>query len=390
MIRTLSVAVLLAFPLLACQDNSPTSVPYPGVATAFGTTIDLDNLANYEAQAKPPYIVKDNKAGKAITDEGATLGRVLFYDVNLSINNTISCSSCHKQKFAFGDTARASTGVNGTTDRHSMRLVNSRFSDEPRFFWNERAATLEVQTTQPIQDHKEMGFSGVGGDPSLSVLITKLQAIAYYQDLFKFVYGDPAITEQRMQDALAQFVRSIQSFDSRYDVGRAMVPNDNPPFPSFTPQENQGKQLFLQAPQFDPGGNRIGGGAGCRGCHHAPEFDIDPNSKNNGIVGVIGSTAIDLSNTRSPSLRDLINPDGTLVTRTMHNGSLATMQEIIEHYNVIPLVPGNTNLDPRLRPAGQPQRLQLTDAEKEALVAFMKTLTGTNVYSDLRWSDPFK
>lgn len=382
-------AAILSMLLLACGDSAPIVAPYPAVTENFGSKIDLDNLANYESQSTPAYITKDNKAGHDITNKGATLGRVLFYDVNLSIDNNISCSHCHKQQLAFSDTAEASSGVNGLTGRHSMRLINSRFSAEPRFFWDERATSLEDQTTQPIQDHKEMGFSGSGGDPSLDDLIVKLKAIAYYQELFKFVYGDAEITEQRMQDALAQFVRSIQSFDSRFDVGRAMVPNDNAPFPNFTAQENQGKQLFIMVPLFDPGGNRIGGGAGCQGCHHAPEFDIDPNSKNNGVVGVIGSAAIDITNTRSPSLRDMVNPDGTLITKAMHNASLSTLQEVIEHYNVIPLVPGNTNLDPRLRPGGQPQRLQLTSVEKDALVAFIKTLSGTQVYSDPRWSDPF-
>ena len=132
------------------------------------STLDLGNLFNYENQAVPSYITEDNTAGNVITDEGATLGRVLFYDKNLSSNRTIACASCHIQEFAFSDTAVASQGVNGTTGRHSMRLVNSRFSEEERFFWDERASSLEVQTTMPIQDHAEMGFSGTNGDPDLN------------------------------------------------------------------------------------------------------------------------------------------------------------------------------------------------------------------------------
>ena len=115
-------------------------------------TIDLDNLFNYESQTVPNYITKDNTAGNTISDEAATLGRVLFYDKQLSLNNTIACGSCHMQEFAFGDTAQLSVGfVGGLTDRHAMRLVNPRFADEVHFFWDERANTLEDQTTQPIQ-----------------------------------------------------------------------------------------------------------------------------------------------------------------------------------------------------------------------------------------------
>jgi len=119
--------------------------------------IDLGNLPNYANQTKPSYITKDNTpANNSISDKGATLGRVLFYDKKLSLDNSTSCASCHQQEFAFSDTAALSAGINGLTGRHSMRLVNARFSNEGRFFWDERAATLEDQTTRPIQDHIEM------------------------------------------------------------------------------------------------------------------------------------------------------------------------------------------------------------------------------------------
>ena len=161
------------------------------------------------------------------------------------------------------------------------------------------------------------------------------------------------------------------------------MPNPNAPFPNYTTQENLGKQLFLAPPQ--------NGGAGCAGCHAPPEFDIDPNTLNNGIIGVVGSTTeIDLINTRSPSLRDIVNPDGSLNGPLMHNGSLTTLLEVVEHYNSIPNDAANTNLDNRLqRPGNQTQQLNLTTNEKNALEAFLKTLTGTDVYTNEIWSDPF-
>lgn len=348
-------------------------------------TIDLDNLANYANQTVPSYITKDNTPGtNPITDGGASLGRVLFYDTNLSNDNTIACASCHKQEFAFGDTAIASLGWQGErTGRHSMRLVNARFADEESFFWDERAADLEEQTTEPIQDHIEMGFSGTNGDLTFSDLITRLEGLSYYNELFTFVYGDATVTEERVQHALAQFIRSIQSFDSKYDIGRAQVNSNNHNFPNFTAAENAGKQLFSTPPP--------NGGAGCQGCHRAPEFDIDPNSRNNNVISVINNPgATDLTNKRAPSLRDMVNPAGELNGPLMHNGGFTSLEDVIEHYNLITLIPGNNQLDNRLRPGGNGQNLNLTATEKSNLVAFLQTLTGSEMYTAERYSDPFE
>lgn len=359
------------------------------VIAVTAATIDLNNPENYANQSFPNYITRDNTQGNFITDKGATLGRVLFYDKKLSVNNTIACASCHQQQFAFADTASASIGVNGNTGRHSMRLINARFADERRFFWDERATTLEQQTTQPIQDHAEMGFSGQNGDPSLNDLISKMNTIWYYPELFKWVYGDTVITESRMQNALAQFIRSIQSFDSKYDAGFATAPNPNAPFQNFTQAENQGKQLFMAPPQFDNNGIRTGGGAGCAGCHRPPEFDIDPQSRNNGVNGSFAG-GNDNDNTRSPSLRDVVDANGNAYGGFMHNSganNMFTLLDVINHYDSIPA--NNPNLDNRLRPNGNLQRLRLTTQEKTNLVAFLRTLTGSDVYTNAKWSSPF-
>jgi cytochrome c peroxidase len=364
---------------------------YPAVEAAFGTNIDLSNLLGYASQAKPAYIVKDNSGGAVVNNSKATLGRVLFYDKNLSINNSVSCGSCHKQAFAFGDTALVSSGVEGgLTGRHSMRLVNIRFATEAKMFWNERALNLEEQVVQPIQDHAEMGFSGENGRLGFSALLSKLQEIEYYKELFRFVYGDEQVTETRIQEGLTHFVRSIQSFDSKYDAGRALVNNDAASFPNFTTQENQGKQLFLARPEFDAGGNRIAGGLGCNGCHNAPEFDIDPNTRNNGIIGVVNESGIDIENTRAPSLRDLVKADGTVNGPMMHTGFFTSLQQVIGHYGNINIAPGNgASLDQRLRPGGVGQQLHLTAPEVNAVEAFLRTLAGTKIYTDTRWSNPF-
>jgi len=366
------------------------SIDQSAITTVFGGTIDLEALDDYAGQTVPNYITKINDGGNPITNAGATLGRVLFYDTSLSTTGTVACASCHLQSLGFSDAGIVSTGVEGgQTGRHSMRLINTMFADETDFFWDERAPSHEAQESQPIQDHNEMGFSGQNGRPDLDDLIVQMEATEYYEELFRFVYLDPTITEERIQLALAQFTKSIQSFDSRYDTGRAQVNNDNAPFPNFTADENAGKALFMSNPN--------NGGAGCDRCHRAPEFDIAPNSNQNGIFRVANSvTEFDLTNERSPSLRDMVGPGGSSNGPFMHDGSLATIRDVIDHYDDIqapttepPLSDFLNTLDNRLIDGNTPQQLNLTDAEKDQLEAFLLTLTGVSIYTDPKLSDPF-
>jgi cytochrome c peroxidase len=219
--------------------------------------------------------------------------------------------------------------------------------------------------------------------------LIKLQGLDYYQELFTFVYGDATVTEARLQLALAQFTKSIFSFDSRFDQGRVQVNGIGADFPNFSADENAGKRLFLDPPNA--------GGAGCQGCHRAPEFDIRANSGHNGVFGVAGSTTqSDLTNTRSPSLRDVVRPDGSPNGPFMHDGSLATLLDVVNHYDSIQApAPGTlltqwqATVDNRLLPGGNPQQLNLSAVEKAQLVAFLRTLSGSAIYTDAKWSDPF-
>ncbi|AZA83933.1 cytochrome-c peroxidase [Chryseobacterium lactis] len=355
------------------------------LAAYFGDNIDFSNLPNYANQSIPMYVFRNNTPFiNRITDEGATLGRVLFYDKNLSSNNKVSCSSCHKQELAFGDNNRASQGVNGNTGRHSMRLINVRFAEEFRVFWDKRATSLDTQTTIPIRDHIEMGYSGKKGAPSFDHLIKKLQGLDYYQELFTRAFGSAEITEEKIQKALAQFVSSIISFDSKYDEGRAEISSEFLDFPNFTPEENLGKKLYMEFP-VAVGGTRAGGGMGCASCHFAPEFGMTALSGNNGVIDKIGSTEKDLSVTNSPSMRDLVNSNGQPHAPMMHSAVFSTLEQVIDHYNNIPKEARTDKLDNNLRL----RSLNATPEEKKAIIAFMKTLTGKNVYKDRKWSNPF-
>jgi cytochrome c peroxidase len=386
------VKIFLLFILfyVSCNKNENSSSSDQSILDqTFKGSINLTQLENYSNQSKPAYITRDNTNGNQVNDAVATLGRVLFYDKKLSVNNSVSCGSCHKQEFAFGDTATPSKGVAGNTSRQSMRLINSRFSEEIKFFWDERASSLENQSTQPIKDHVEMGFSGTNGDPNFANLITKLSAVDYYKILFKKGFGSEEISEQKIQTALSQFIRSIQSFDAKYDVGRAQVNNDLANFPNFTAQENQGKNLFITRPTFDANSQRTSGGLGCGGCHRAPEFDIDPNSRSNGIGGSIQGGP-DFTNTKAPSLRNITKTNGTIATPLMHTGVIKTIQAAIGHYgNLTAAAANNTNLDNRLKPNNIGQQLNLNAQEVNAVEAFLKTLSGSDVFTNKKWSNPF-
>ena len=372
-------------------------------------TIDLDNLFNYENQSIPSYITKDNMPStNTITNEGATLGRVLFYDKKLSTNNSISCASCHKQAFAFSDTNQYSEGVNDETLRHSMRLINTRFSEETKFFWDERAASLEIQTTMPIKDHREMGYSGTNGAPDFQELIDELSATNYYPTLFNAAFGDTTISEERIAKALAQFVRSIQSFDSKYDEGLAQVNDHMDDFPNFTAEENAGKSLFTEDFNYvieevtiaqmsgdlvTTTAHRVSGGLNCATCHRPPEFDIDSASLNNGFDRPLNGNSLqerEFSVTRSATLRDLVNPNGELNGPIFHAGTANNLLGgIMANYNFKEIHPDNDNLDARLAPEGYPQFLDITNQERNQLLAFLNTLTGADVYTNEKWSDPF-
>jgi cytochrome c peroxidase len=268
------VTTLLVAGIAACKKEADNSNPAPDPVAA---VLNLPATPfNYASPNLPAYLSTPPIAGQLntpgtnpITDQGATLGRVLFYDKKLSANNTISCASCHKQANAFTDPLVKSTGFNGgLTGRHSMSLINAAYYPNGRFFWDQRAATLEEQSLMPIQDAVEMGMT-------LPALETKLRAEAYYAPLFAKAFGDTAINSNRIARALSQFVRSMISYQSRYDIGRAAFPPGPPPppnanFTNFTAQENRGKEIFFS------------GIGGCAPCHGTETFTA-PGEKNNGL-----------------------------------------------------------------------------------------------------------
>lgn len=373
--------------LVACGGSGSTASPTASAATTPGlaeyTTLDLAALPGYSQPTFPIHydtqvLGTDNQlATNVVTDKGATLGRVLFFDKRLSVSDTVSCASCHQQALGFGDSAPFSAGFEAglVTGTHAMRLHNARFYAPGAMFWDKRAATLEAQSTEPIKSSVEMGFDAAHG--GLAALFTKMQALPYYPELFKAVYGDPAITEDRIQKALAQYMRAMISTRSRWDDGAAVTYNPalpgkgaGAPKPNFTASENRGQQLFFTG--------KADGGAGCIACHTAPTFSLAGNSLSNGLAP--GETRI----FKSPSLKG-VSDTGPY----MHDGSKATLMDVVDHYDHG--IQDGPALDPRLKgPDGQPQRLNLSAADKQALVDFLRTLQDSALTADPRFSNPFK
>ena len=314
----------------------------------------------------PPVRDADNTpAANPTTDAGATLGRVLFYDTRLSLNHAVACASCHRQADGFSDPAARSAGfLGGQTTRHSMSLAFSRYYPNGRFFWDERAATLEQQVLQPVQDGTEMGMT-------LGEAVARLQATAFYPALFADAFGTPDVTPERVGRALAQFVRSIAPAGSRYDAARAAGPPGPPgqPLPGLTAQENQGLALFF-------------GPARCSRCHTGDLFTAT-QARNNGLDAQITDVGAGGGRFKVGSLRNVAHS-----APYMHDGRFATLEQVMQFYDAG--VRNSPNLDPILRaPNGGPLRLNLTSAERTAVVAFLGTLTDDAFATDERWASPF-
>lgn len=372
----------LTLGLAACGGGGSAPSPATPAGVAEFTTIDFANVADYSAPALPAYFdrtvtaLDNSPASNAINNRVATLGRVLFYDLRLSTNDRASCASCHQQALGFTDSMRFSNGISGaaTTDFHAMRLGNLRYWQPGSTFWDRRAASVEAQASHPFHSLVEMGWGGAAG--GFDALIRKMHATAYYPDLFAWAFGSSAITELRIQQALAQFVRAIISSSSRWDTGYAQVfsataPNRalNVDLPNFSRQENRGRELFM---------TRVAqGGAGCSSCHLPPTFALAADARSNGLDA--GETRL----FKAPSLRNV-----GLTGPYMHDGRFATLAEVVDFYDHG--VQEGPALDNRLRQGRGPQRLNLGAADRAALVAFQMTLTDRALTTDARFSDPFR
>jgi cytochrome c peroxidase len=375
--RLLAAAILA---LVACARQGPQPATPAGVAAA--TTVDFAHVDNYAAAPLPAYFdqtvaaLDNSPASNPIDDRVATLGRVLFHDLRLSTNNRASCASCHQQRFGFTDPMRFSNGIStaGTTDFHAMRLGNLRYWRPGSMFWDRRVPDAEAQASQPLHSLVEMGWNESAG--GIRALLRKMGETDYYPDLFAWAFGSATITEPRIQQALAQFVRAMVSHASRWDAGYARVFSATVPnraldvdLPNFTAEENRGRHLFMTG---------VGrGGAGCAACHLPPTFALAADARSNGLDA--GETRL----FKAPSLRSV-----GLTGPYMHDGRFATLAQVVDFY--VSGVRDGPALDPRLREGTAPQRLDLDATDRAALVAFLETLDDPVLTTDPRFADPFR
>ncbi|MBA4292465.1 hypothetical protein C0431_05795 [bacterium] len=311
-------------------------------------------------------------ADNPITDAGATLGRVLFYDRRLSANNTKSCASCHIQKHNFADPERRSTGFEGLrTGLHAMSLTNVRYYESGHVFWTERDRSLERQAIRPILDPVELGTD------SIPALAAKLNKTGFYPDLFRKAFGTPEITSDRIARAISQFERSLVSSNAKFDKAIASPK----PEEVFSEQELLGYAVFGGAPKQLL--ERVNldhiESMGCNECHATSAFVLENGPTNNGLNGGRGRFKV-------PSLRNI-----EVSAPYMHDGRFANLVEVTDHY--MDNIQHGPDLDKRLRvgnsPSGDVERFRRSATEQDALIAFLKTLTDHEFLNAPKFSDPF-
>ena len=391
--RLLIICLLLSVTWVACEkdeDDVTAETEFPDDRPDGPTPNLPSEYYNYANQVFPAHFnanrvqgFDNTPANNPTTDAGATLGRVLFFDRALSQNFRVSCASCHRAQDGFSDDRVLSLGFEGgLTRRHSMPAINLAFYDNGRFFWDERATSLEDQVLKPIQDEVEMGMT-------LPDLVDRLQGIDYYPALFEDAFGTTEITDDLIARALAQYIRSIVSYQSPFDEGIAQVNDIRDNFPNFTAEENMGKGIFLTS---------------CANCHMEPSQPGNPNfaifhlqdPSNNGLdavstddLGLAETTGNpqDEGKFKSATMRNI-----ELTAPYMHDGRFSTLEEVVDFYSTG--VQNHPNLAPQLRVpgpgGGQPRRFNFTQEQKDALVAFMLTLTDDEIANDPKFSNPFR
>ncbi|MEZ4858543.1 MAG: cytochrome c peroxidase [Flavobacteriaceae bacterium] len=297
-----------------------------------------------------------------VTQEGFELGKKLFYDGRLSANNAIPCAFCHEQAFAFTHHGHnLSHGVNGGIGfRNSQPIQNLAFQNE--FMWNGAATHLDLQPIIPLTSELEMG-------ETLSNVVAKLNSDSDYIKRFKSAFEDGQINSENMLKALSQFMVMMVSSNSKYDKYKRKEEGV-----TLTPQELNGLAIFENK---------------CSSCH-ATDLFTDQTYRNNGLPinpqlndkgrFLIFENPADLYKFKVPSLRNVEKS-----FPYMHDGRFATLQAVLNFYDSGMV--DNGNVDPIFLRANGSLGISLSNEEKEALLAFLLTLTDNEFLTDERFSE---
>lgn len=299
-------------------------------------------------------------ADNPTTVEGVALGRKLFYENMLSGDNTISCATCHIQGDGFADKRQFSEGITGDLgDRQAMAIINSGWTD--LFFWDGRAVSLEDQAFGPVVNPVELNETWPN-------VVAKLQDDCDYPHLFEAAFGTSIIDSVLVSKAIAQFERTLVSFDSKYD--KFFYNQED----VFTQAEMNGFDLFM-------------GDAECVHCHSGPNL-TDDMFRNNGLdivqtdigLGKVTGDELDNGKFKVTTLRNIAQ-----TAPYMHDGRFATLEEVVEYYNS-GVQADSPNLDPEMEHFSE--GLNLTEEQKSDLIAFLHTMSDETFLTNPKFSDP--
>lgn len=399
---TYAIALVVVSAILwACTKDLENDVPVRRLDMA-ALQVDYTDLINKAAFGGWPMPATNNAR--------VALGRALFYDNKLSLNNTVSCGSCHKQQFGFADNVAFSDGFKGVNALRNSQPITNITSFSGTLFWDGRADSLGQLVTMPISNHIEMGFERIENLPA------KLEATDYYPQLFQAAFGSPDVTVQRLGSALRDFIFILTSRDTRFEqlsnanfAGNTAINIWTPPPTGLTGFERIGFDIFVGKGQ-------------CANCHSGNNLEgwdaantgLELNYTDKG-VGAINPNMPE-GTFRIPALRNI-----ALTAPYMHDGRFKSLEEVIDFYDNG--VQAHKDLDWRLRdgfsggffggplegdfslgPNGQPiitdengnpiatkpRKLNLTPLEKKGLKAFLETLTDYSFITEQRYSNPFR
>lgn len=314
----------------------------------------------------------------------ATLGRVLFYDNTLSLDRNVSCGTCHDPSRAFSDDSQFSDGVDDkVTTRNSLALATTlsfKISYNPidpslsgsKFSWDDSASSLGQQVKNAFRNENEMNISD-------DEIMKRIDEQPFYPILFEKAFGDASADTERVSEAISAFVDAISAVNSKFDEGLEHAPKFSAEqnFYNFTEAENKGKQIY---------------NTNCASCHtDKHNFTIKTTGNNglemnyadNGVGGRLNKEDL-FGVFKVPFLRNI-----ELTAPYMHDGRFSTLEDVVDHYSEG--IVAHDNLSEELKNEdGTPRRLNLNQEDKDALVAYLKTLTDETLASDTRFTDPFR
>ena len=333
--------IIIFFVCFSCDNES--------VERYFATPSSLDIPKLFEDNILAPVIPIDNPQ----TVEGIALGRKLFFDPILSINNTIACVDCHAPENAFTDSDKFSDGVDGIFgNRNSMPLFNLAWNYDEKFFWDGNTFSLEHQAFVPVTDPFEMKSNWADVE-------SKLQQHAEYPSLFEKAFGASNIDSSLVTKAIAQFERTLISANSKFD--KFLLGELN-----LSPEELNGFNVFMDEAKGD-----------CFHCHGSDKNPLwtDNIFHNNGLdetfadlgLGAVTGDPADNGKFKSPSLRNL-----EFTSPYMHDGRFASLDDVINHYSQG--LKNSSTIDPLMKKVDQ-GGVGLTDKDKADLKAFLLSLS---------------